>query len=120
DPGLIVALKSRVEQIDKLASLKSNVSENESALIDLVKASIGHADSKYANLWKIYVFISDGIYYTGIINKLLRKNSGEQCQAVATHTAKLKMCEAMVVAALDAICEHWSNYCSDHSHTSSR
>jgi HD superfamily phosphohydrolase len=120
DPGLIVALKNRVEQIDQLASPGTNVSTNESALIDLVKASIRHADSKYANLWKIYVFISDGIYYTGILNKLMRISPKEQGQTVATHAAKLKNCEALAIAALEAICEHWSNYCDDESKTEMR
>jgi HD superfamily phosphohydrolase len=120
DPGLIVALKNKVDQIDKLARLNSREIPEESSLIELVKTSIAHADSKYANLWKIYVFISDGIYYTGILNKLLPRSAQQQNNAKALHIEKLKKCEALVVAALEAICDDWSSSCDNKCDANSR
>ena len=87
-------------------------------MIKLVKASIEDADAKYSALWKLYVFVSDGLYYTGILNKL-KLVSGD-AEASASHVSRLKSSEALVVAALEVICEDWSKYCREVAGTSRR
>jgi hypothetical protein len=81
-----------------------------------VKASIDDADAKYAALWKLYVFVSDGLYYTGILNKLRLATTDGQ----AKHVTRLKNAEALVVAALEVIREDWSKFCRDQAESTER
>ncbi len=120
DPAVVVALKSKVARIDDLARWKSGDALTDESLFKLVRASIDDADSKYAALWKLYVFVSDGLYYTGILNKLKTAKSNGQVQRAASHIGRIRNAEALVVAALDVIYDDWSNHCREQGDTKAR
>jgi len=44
---------------------------------DRVKEAVNDAEGKYAGLWKLYVFLSDGLFCTGVHAKL----GNHQCAA---------------------------------------
>lgn len=112
DPALVVALQGWVGQIDELKHGAENGAEGDPWLTGLVEASIAAADSKYATLWKLYVFISDGLFYSGVINKLLGLSGG--AVAWKWHKERLRDCQASLVRAIDTLGDDWSSYCRDH------
>ena len=116
DPAVVVALKKTVNPIDELERHEAGDAPSDAALLKLVKASIGDADAKYSALWKLYVFISDGLYYTGILNKLKLATANGQAKQVS----RLKNAEALVVGALEVICDDWSKYCRDQTESAVR
>jgi hypothetical protein len=110
DPGVVVALSDVVERIDELCCDAAKQSSSDLAVLGLVASAIGHADSKYAAMWKLYVFVSDGLYYTGLLSKL-KGSAGRTNSPKESHLAQLRRAEALVVAAIEAIAEDWQNYC---------
>jgi hypothetical protein len=108
DPAVFVALEGRVGQIDEVPHFDPPL-EDVSTMKRIEKA-IGDADSKYATLWQLYVFISDGLYYTGILQKLLSKlpviektNIGRD-----SHEIRLKRARSLLTVALKVVCDDWS------------
>ena len=70
DPALVVRADECVGRIDHLvlggaAALPPTVN-------DRFKAGIKDAESRYASMWTVYAFISDGLYYSGGLARLLR------------------------------------------------
>lgn len=112
DPAVVVALRDTVGRIDDLGKLQTSDAPADASLVKLIQTSIEDADSKYASLWKLYVFISDGLYYTGILNKLKACRSGSgSTRKCDEHVIRLRNAESFVVVALDLIREDWSDYC---------
>jgi len=76
DPKILVAVSSPVSQpqkgllVDTLENLKDQGCVS-GYLRDRVKAGIRDAETKNEALWKIYVFVSDGLFYTGTLARLL-------------------------------------------------
>lgn len=113
DPAVVVALGSWVDPIDEFEKKYPQASTQNESVRDLVKASIKDADSKYAALWKLYVFISDGLFYTGILNKLKERlfRVGTPEDAVKQHQSRLKKAEALFTAAFGAVHRNWDDFC---------
>lgn len=121
DPGVLVALSQLVAPIHEIPE-KAKDSQEDKSVIELIQRSIDNADSKYAGLWKLYVFISDSLYYTGTLTKLKRCASGlKQSDAdVEQQLLRLDKAHALLMAAFDAIWNNWSGFCESNSATPDR
>ena len=64
----------------------------------------------YATLWQLYVFISDGLFYTGILNKLLNHalTSSALAKKRDDHLIRLQNAQAFLALAFKTICEFWA------------
>lgn len=115
DPAVVVALPEWNGRIDELTTKGRHEAaiQKDDTLFDLVDASIHDADAKYAALWKLYVFVSDGLYYTGLLNKLNERARGEPDgeSSVDEHADRLRQAQLFLLAALEAICEDWFRSC---------
>jgi len=107
DPAVVVAVDGFVGQIDEV--IESAVPRDESTR-RRIKTAIQDADSKYATLWQLYVFVSDGLFYSGILNKLLKNipTLGTADQGRDIHRKRLKNAQAFLSLAFKAICGNWS------------
>jgi hypothetical protein len=83
-----------------------------------VKTSLNDTDSKYDGLWKIYVFITDSLYYTGILGKLKNPSAIGQPSETADHQDRLETAQAFVIAALKSVCEEWQHLQAKHRNAS--
>ncbi len=110
DPEVVVALDGRVERIDYL---KNYTSGHHAPVIDRVRTAIQDADSKYATLWKLYVFISDGLFYTGTVNRLKEYLAGGTISSseiqVNQHRSRLKRAQRLIIAALETVWKNWTD-----------
>jgi len=67
-------------------------------------AALREAETRYMGLWKLFIFISDGLFYTGALAKLVGSHECEKnCEAHAIHLEKVQV---LYVAALRAIWRH--------------
>jgi hypothetical protein len=100
DPKILVAVSRPVSQtqegllVDTLENLKDQGCVS-GYLRDRVKAGIRDAETKNEALWKIYVFISDGLFYTGTLARLL---SNLECAKQAGAHRKCLLFAAWVAA----------------------
>ena len=108
DPALVVTLADWIDPIDVLAGtgLRPGIGES---VFERIEKAIADADSKYAALWGLYVFVSDSLYYTGLRNKVL--NGPNTKTEVQLQVTRLEQAQIFMIAALDAICRDWSEYC---------
>lgn len=108
DPGIVVALDKCVGQIDNVVN-RSQFPNLDKSTRERIETAIGDADSKYATLWQLYVFISDGLFYSGILNKLLTSLPPE-CLAESgrdEHMARLEHAQAFLPLAFKTLCNDW-------------
>jgi len=108
DPGIVVALDRCVGQIDRVVDSGAFPNLDKSTR-ERIETAIGDADSKYATLWQLYVFISDGLFYSGVLNKLLSKLP-PGCLAGKKrdeHTARLEAAQAFLPLAFKTLCNDW-------------
>lgn len=107
DPALTVRYRGWVSKLH-LLNAKEELNEPEMlALQHRVDHAIRHADSKYAGLWNIYVFVSDGLFYSGVRDNLAvgprdsheRRSVQEKRIAVARH---------LLISAIQTAYLYWS------------
>ena len=101
DPAILVRVSDLVTTtIDHLP--EHGVSRELRARID---AGVRDAETKNEALWKFYVFLSDGLFYTGVFARLLAEHPCERSpQHHATH---LVMAQNVVVRALRCSWQYW-------------
>jgi HD superfamily phosphohydrolase len=117
DPAIVVALGKCVEQIDEIAKPSFQGRNNlDKSTLERIQTAIADADSKYATLWQLYVFISDGLFYTGILNKLVSHVVASRTLAIKRddHLTRLQNAQAFLALAFKTICEFWAG--RDHRH----
>jgi hypothetical protein len=109
DPAVVVALEGCVGQIDEVYKPYFDPPLKEVSTRKRIEKAISDADSKYATLWQLYVFISDGLYYTGILQKLLEKLPAAESQTPKrdTHEHRLKTARSLLTVALKVVCNDW-------------
>lgn len=91
-----------------LEAFVSAKAEKNPALVDLHRvadAGIRDSDAKYKSAWKASLFLSDGLFYRGI---LARVNPG-LCRSDAHHVEHLQDAQVLAIAALRAIWNHWDS-----------
>lgn len=109
DPAIMVALKDGVTRLDELARAPEKVGEDQSVQ-NVAKTSIKQADSKYAAMWKLYVFLSDSLFYTGILEKLIDPDVDPASSRCRQKTL-LENATAFFVAAFKVVFDNWSETC---------
>lgn len=109
DPRLFVQVYSALETIDNLE--RSKRPEIPEPLRDRVAAGMRDAEVKNEALWKLYVFLSDGLYYTGVLAKL---NRNHECGADSEHHKKhLEMARNIALRALRCAWKDWESVRGD-------
>lgn len=73
DPALAVLVNGKRHVLDHLDEAPKSVDAIERALFERARTAIAHADDRYAGMWNIFVFLSDGLFYSGILSKLADK-----------------------------------------------
>jgi hypothetical protein len=100
EPAVLVRVGKHVERIDRLKKIK-DIDEFVRARI---QAGMAETESKYATLWKMYVFMSDGLFYTGMAAPLMQ----DPCSGNRTaHHEHLKAAQVLVIRALRAAWQSW-------------
>lgn len=100
DPALVIRADDKVMQIDDLRFYPLRPE-----LAARVKASMGDAEQKYAGMWKLFVFISDGLYYSGTLAKLIPNH---RCGTkVEAHLECLSFSQRILIASFKTAYEYW-------------
>lgn len=102
DPALLVKVGSEVTAIDDLQKQAQS-----SELQTFVRAAIQDAEIKYSRLWKLYVFMSDGLFYTGTLAKLIKDNqcgSGDE-----QHQGCLESAQRILLVCFRAAYDYFDN-----------
>jgi HD superfamily phosphohydrolase len=103
DPAILVCVGEKTATLEELRTA-NDVSESLRSRID---AGIKDAETKNEALWKFYVFLSDGLFYTGALATILPSHP---CGADArNHKIHLDAAERIVLRALRFA---W-RYCQD-------
>lgn len=102
DPAIWVGAKGITAKLDSLQK-DERLSQ---ALRSRVAAGLKDAETKNESLWKLYVFLSDGLFYTGVLAKARYKHP---CALDADHhQVHLKIAQRIVVRALRAAWQYWT------------
>jgi hypothetical protein len=116
DPAVVVSLDGCVGQLDEIYLRSFTPPIKESSTRERILNAIRDADSKYATLWRLYVFISDGLFYSGLLNKLLERlkqrdvEAGERDQPLE----RLHKAKSFLTIAFETLCIDWSDFGSKH------
>ena len=86
DPALVVRADECVDRIDLLA--EGSASSLPPTVRARLEAGMKDAESRYASMWTVYAFISDGLYYSGGLARLLpdhpcRRDTNEHVKHLA-------------------------------------
>jgi HD superfamily phosphohydrolase len=102
DPAIWVGAEGVTARLDLLQK-DTKLSK---ALRSRVAVGLRDAETKNESLWKLYVFLSDGLFYTGILAKARYKHP---CALNPdNHQAHLKVAQRIVVRALRAAWQYWT------------
>jgi hypothetical protein len=100
DPAILVCLDKQVTTIDCLSGLPQTPESVRRRVID----GMADTESKYSSMWKMYVFLSDGLFYSGTLSKLL---NGECARDANKHSAHLEFAQEMVIRSLRCAWTYW-------------
>jgi hypothetical protein len=93
DPALLVRVNGQLRQLDQVR----DDPQLPPSFLRRVSTAIADADTKYAAMWKLYVFISDGLFYSGSLARLL---PGHACgRDIQEHRKHLHQAQMLLVAA---------------------
>jgi hypothetical protein len=101
DPAILVEAQGIIATVEQLHRRKS-VSE---ALRLRILAGLRDAEARNESLWKLYVFLSDGLFYTGVLAKAL---TNHPCASnPKEHGPHLETAQRIVVRAIRAAWQYW-------------
>jgi hypothetical protein len=104
DPAIVVCMKDdRTATIDELKSLAGI----DPSLQERVRAAMDDSEAKYAALWKLYVFLSDGLFYSGSLAKVMNTKCADSREA---HIEHLKYAQIIAIRALRCAWGYWRSY----------
>ena len=100
---LFVQVYGALETLDHV--VQSEASEVPESLRHRVSTGLKDAEAKNEALWKLYVFLSDGLFYTGVLAKLLQNH---ECSVRAeNHKKHLEMAQNIALRALRCAWKDW-------------
>jgi len=102
DPALLVRVDGKVMEIEKLQTYADSPE-----LKSRTSAAIRDAETKYARLWKLYVFISDSLFYAGTLAKLIKDH--ECGRKTESHLRCLESAQQMLVSCLRTAYMYWDS-----------
>jgi hypothetical protein len=109
DPALLVRVAEKVATIEELRTIKAGNgrAHDVSALRTRAMAAMQDAETKYEGLWKFYVFLSDGLFYTGALARLLPDHP---CATdLEAHRAHLEAAQNLAIRAIRAAWDVWES-----------
>lgn len=102
DPAILVCVSPDLTTTIDGLQHEESISDS---LRSRVTAGLRDAETKNEALWKFYVFISDGLFYTGVLARLLE---GHPCaERPEEHEHHLHEAENLVVRALRCAWQYW-------------
>jgi hypothetical protein len=106
DPALVVRAGECLGRIDELVQDKEAGKKLSRSVRARLNAALDDSATRYAAMWKIYVFASDGLFYTGGLARLL---SEHPCRESAdAHKAHLNEAKNCIVRAIQVAWTWWS------------
>src|SRR4029077_8080726 len=102
DPSLLVRVSHHVTTTIENLRAEPSISDT---LRSRVEAGIRDAETKNEALWKFYVFLSDGLFYTGTLSKLLPDHPCARSDQ--NHERHLQVAQDLVVRALRCAWQYW-------------
>jgi HD superfamily phosphohydrolase len=103
DPAILVRVNEHITvTVDELKD-HPDISES---LRSRIVAGIGDAETKNEALWKFYVFISDSLFYTGVLAKILPQHP---CQNAKNHEEHLQTAKGLIVRAINCAWDYWNS-----------
>ena len=112
DPSLVVTDRDVVRTIEELGREKPDgqTSARLRSVLSRVSAAIDDSAARYEALWKLYVFLSDGLFFSGSLAKFLRKHPcSDGATAHESHKACLANAQRLVVHSIRAAWELWKD-----------
>ncbi|MBI5818053.1 MAG: HD domain-containing protein [Verrucomicrobia bacterium] len=106
DPALVVAMHEHTGRIDEVGVDTPGMHKQKAALTR-IESSIKDADSKYQGLWQLYVFISDGLFYTGLLQKL-KQHFSKHNTSRQHHQIRLRYAEELIKYAFKVMMIDWA------------
>jgi HD superfamily phosphohydrolase len=108
DPGIVVRAFDQVGRIDDLVAKGASPEPGglPKSLLSRLKAGLDDASSRYAAMWKVYVFLSDGLYYSGGLARLIRDHPCASDRGA--HKAHLEEAQHSLILAIRVACEWWT------------
>jgi HD superfamily phosphohydrolase len=103
DPEIVARVGNHVATIEALRT-KNGVNE---FVKERIRAGLEETQSKYTTLWKLYIFLSDGLFYTGPAALLLDGACTDETNAGSRHSQHLKEAQILVIRALRAAWQYW-------------
>lgn len=73
-------------------------------------SGLRYFEDRYRGLWSVYVFISDGLYYSGLIEKLSRLNRGNGPFESSSENPHLDRVRQATVLSMAAILSCWVHF----------
>jgi HD superfamily phosphohydrolase len=102
EPGILVQVNGvGATTIDDLRKIKGE----SSSLTHRLDAGIRDAETKNEALWKLYVFLSDGLFYAGPLSKL--RLNHPCAENPAAHAKHLEAAQEVVVRAIRFAWRYW-------------
>jgi len=116
DPAVVVALDGCVGQLDEIYQRSFTPPIREKSTRERILNAICDADSKYATLWRLYVFLSDGLFYSGLLNKLLERLKDRGIEGIKWErpTKRLHRAKSLLTSAFEELCIDWSDFSQKH------
>lgn len=112
DPSLVVTDRDVVRTIEELGREKPDgqTSARLRSVLSRVSAAIDDSAARYEALWKLYVFLSDGLFFSGSLAKFLSKHPCcDGTTAHESHKACLANAQRLVVHSVRAAWELWKD-----------
>lgn len=103
DPAILVCIGEKTAMLDELRT-SADISDSLRARIN---AGLRDAETKNEALWKFYVFLSDGLFYTGALAAILHNHPCSQ--DARNHKVHLDAAERIVIRALRFAWRYWQD-----------
>jgi hypothetical protein len=109
DPAIVVRAGDQTGRIDELVKANRPAGDLTASVLNRFRAGLNDSESRYAAMWKIYVFISDGLYYTGGLAQLMREHPCKRYPDA--HKKHLEEAQDCIIRAIRVAWEWWETRC---------
>ncbi|MHB1959468.1 MAG: hypothetical protein ACYCO5_10615 [Acidobacteriaceae bacterium] len=109
DPALLVRVSEKaIATLDDIGHAEKDKFNISAPLHRRIRAGLTDSETKYEALWKLYVFISDGLFYSGVVAKLRPEHLCSENHK--NHLDHLHVAQDYALRALRAAWEYWASF----------
>ena len=110
DPALVVCAGGDALTLEEWAGVR-DAPGRLAGLQERVRAGVRDSHAKYASMWKLYLFLSDSLFFSGIVPKILVGLGSKHACAdnYRNHRLCLKQAREFAVRSLRASWEFWEH-----------